>query len=188
MKDSTLVKQLQLGNVKAFETLYRLHYNILCLYANKLVGDANLAENLVSDVIYNIWLKRETLEITSSLRNYLIQAVKNRCYNHLKQEQRRREILQEYYNPTGNNTEASIFDENDCPLTELLAKELDIRLKESINNLPTTTRKVFKLSRFSELKYSEIAHETGLSVDSIKYHIKSALSKLRQELFGNGDV
>lgn len=183
MTDFTLIRKLKLGDESAYETLYKLHYRVLCLYAYKFVEDSTTAENLVSDVIYNMWVKRESIEITSSLRNYLIQSVKNRCYNYLKQENRRREIAEEYY--TNQIDPYSSSNEDDTPLSQLLLKELDLKIAKSIDNLPPTTQNIFNLSRFTNLKYAEIAGRTGLSVDSIKYHIKSALSKLREELFND---
>lgn len=51
-----------------------------------------------------------------------------------------------------------------------------------INNLPALTRRIFCLSRFENLKYEEIAQEVNVSVNVVKYHIKSALSHLREEL------
>lgn len=50
-----------------------------------------------------------------------------------------------------------LIDKNDSiveshPLANLLAKELDLRIKESINNLPEQTKEIFNLSRFQGMK------------------------------------
>ena len=68
------------------------------------------------------------------------------------------------------------------PLSNLIEKELDIKINNCINNLPALTRRIFCLSCFENLKYEEIAQEVNVSVNVVKYHIKSALSHLREEL------
>jgi RNA polymerase sigma-70 factor (ECF subfamily) len=68
------------------------------------------------------------------------------------------------------------------PLATLLEKELEIEIEKSINSLSDECRKVFELSRFEQLKYEDIAVELNISVNTVKYHIKNALSKLRADL------
>lgn len=183
MDDSSLIKKLQIGEEKAYEILFKRHYSVLCLYATKFIGNTYVAEDLVSDVIYNLWVKRSEINIKSSVRNYLIQAVKYRCFNYIKQEQRRNEIVKEFFDSSTNEyLELSYKDNPEHPVTSILLKELDLKLEEAIAKLPETTREVFLQSRYSNLKYTEIAENMNLSVDSIKYHIKSALSKLKKEL------
>lgn len=40
----------------------------------------------------------------------------------------------------------------------------------------------FEKSRFEEKKYEEISQELGISINTVKYHIKNALSFLQTEL------
>ena len=43
-------------------------------------------------------------------------------------------------------------------------------------------RTVFKKSRFEQKKYEEIALELGISINTVKYHIKNALALLQKRL------
>ena len=68
---------------------------IMFYYVNlpiELVGDPFLAETIVGDVIFHLWEIRETLDINSSLRAYLMRAVRNRCYNHISSEKEKKEV------------------------------------------------------------------------------------------------
>lgn len=178
-----IIKGLKAGQDEAYRYLYEQQYKMLCIVACEYVKDALVAEIIVSDVIFAIWKSRESLEINVSLRNYLIRAVCNRCLNYLAQSQRQN-TLREH---VGKNieTEQTNYENNpDNPLTQLIEKELDAKINECIETLPAQTRRIFCLSRFDNLKYDEIAHETGVSVDVVKYHIKSALVRLKDELKG----
>jgi RNA polymerase sigma-70 factor (ECF subfamily) len=64
----------------------------------------------------------------------------------------------------------------------LIEEELNALIQKCLDKLPHLTRQVFELSRFSGMKYQAIADVTGLSFDSVKYHMKAALVKLRNDL------
>ena len=79
-------------------------------------------------------------------------------------------------------TSPLLFLSDEYPLGRLLEKEMSEKLHEEINRLPKETRQVFILSRLEELKHEEIAERLGISVNTVKYHIKQALSILRDRL------
>ena len=68
------------------------------------------------------------------------------------------------------------------PLATLLEKELEQEIANSIDKLPKECKQVFEMSRFEDLKYQEIADKLNISVNTVKYHIKNALSKLSHDL------
>ena len=140
-----------------------------------------MAETVVEDVIYNIWEIREKLNIHTSLRSYLIRSVKNRAINYLQQEYIAKEVsvnsLQDY-----TEIESFYFIEEEHPLEKILETELENTITTAINNLPEECRKAFIMSRYHDMKYEEIAAQMGISVNTVKYHIKNALSRLRVDL------
>lgn len=69
-EDILLLSQLQQGDKKAFNTLFRRYYPILCAYAHRFV-DLEDAEEIVQDVMLWLWENREILLIESSLSQYV---------------------------------------------------------------------------------------------------------------------
>ena len=179
--EQLIVEQLKAGNERAYKFLYDHHYQILCYVATQYVNDDFLAETIVGDVIFHLWEVRETLNITTSLRSYLMTSVRNRCLDYLKSQQHQHEMpmsspgLQDF--PVLNYIRG-----DDYPLGRLLEKELEGEIMKAIARLPEECRQVFHLSRFEEKKYSEIADELGISVNTVKYHIKHALALLHEDL------
>ncbi|HRI40259.1 MAG TPA: sigma-70 family RNA polymerase sigma factor, partial [Bacteroidia bacterium] len=51
-----------------------------------------------------------------------------------------------------------------------------------IEKLPEQCRLIFRLSRFEELKYAEIAEQLGISVKTVENQMGKALRILRNEL------
>ncbi|GBU07180.1 DNA-directed RNA polymerase sigma-70 factor [Bacteroidales bacterium] len=177
----TIIKGLAAGNSEAYKFLYENHYKALCVFAYQYVDDSFIAETMVSDVFFNIWKTRNEINILQSLRSYLMGAVKNRCLDHLKERKRLEEVKISVGDKL-HTSQVNYEDQYDYPLAQLIEKELDLKIKKSLLAMPDLTRRIFELSRFSDLKYQEIAQEIGTSVDTVKYHIKSAIVRLRKDL------
>jgi RNA polymerase sigma-70 factor (ECF subfamily) len=64
----------------------------------------------------------------------------------------------------------------------MVTNEIENRVQQAIESLPDQCRAVFKLSRFDQLKYQEIADKLGLSIKTVEAHMGRALRQLRQDL------
>ena len=136
-------------------------------------------KRLVGDVVFHLWEVHETLDIQVSLRSYLVRAVRNHCMDYLPPTKERRK----WFFLLFRKKERCVI----CYLTIILWEvcwNMNWRKKihHAIRNLPEVCRKVFIKSRFEGKKYEEIATELNISVNTVKYHIKSALSSLHSEL------
>ena len=171
--ENNIIESLKSGEEQAFRYIYDKYYGYLCAIAKGYLSDNDAAETVVGDVIYNIWEIRKNLNIHTSLRSYLIRSVKNRSINYLQQEYIAKEIsinsLQDY-----TEIESFYFIEEEHPFEKTI--------KSAIHTLPDECRTAFILSRYHDMKYEEIASQMNISVNTVKYHIKNALSKLRTEL------
>lgn len=122
--EELIIQQLMEGNEKAYRVLYEKHYAILCYIANQYVKDDFLAETMVNDVIFHIWEIRSNLQITTSLRSYLVKSVRNRCLDYLKSQLFQKEKA------TGEVGISQLpfvqyISHDDYPLGKLLEKELE---------------------------------------------------------------
>ena len=179
--EENVVEQLSCGNELAYKYIYNHYYGQLCCVARGYVSDDDTAERVVGDVIFDLWRMRERLRIDVSLRSYLIRSVKNRALNHLRHEYLSREMMIGN-TPDFDEIEQLYFVEERHPLDQMLEEELDGRIRSAINALPRECRTAFMLSRYHNLKYEEIELKMGISVNTVKYHIKNALARLRVDL------
>ena len=65
---------------------------------------------------------------------------------------------------------------------ELEYKELSDKLEEAIGRLPSRQREVYVLHKKKGLKYSEIAEQLKISVNTVENHMSRALSAIRKQL------
>lgn len=181
-EEQILVDAIKRGEEKAYRYLYDHHYVVLCKLANGFLQDSFWAETIVDDIFFHLWEIRETLEIKTSLRSYLVQAVRNRCLNHLQSEKDKNEIVLSQLPLETMDTSFLFKDHQSSPLGLLLERELENTIKKVVLEMPKETLVVFRKSRFEHKKNDEIATELNISVNTVKYHIKKALNFLREHL------
>jgi RNA polymerase sigma-70 factor, ECF subfamily len=175
-----IVRELKAGNQILFEQVFNEYYKLLYYEAKGYFRSEPLVEEIVCDVFTRIWINREKLNITSSLRDYLIRSVHNNCIDYYRMQKKQERINLDLHDVREDYFSLTDIGEN--PLDYILTKELEDCITDAINRLPEQYRKTFLMSRVNELTYEEIAIKMGISVNSVKTNIKNALSKLREEL------
>ncbi len=181
--ETFIIQQLKEGQERAYRYVYDRHYQILCHVAAQYVHDDFLAETIVGDVIFHLWEVRETIEIKTGLRSYLMTCVRNRCLDYLKSQYNQREVKMSATPDISDDFPVlNYIKGDDYPLGHLLEQELESEIMKAVDSLPEECGRVFRLSRFEEKKYEEIARELGISVNTVKYHVKHALVLLHEAL------
>lgn len=170
--DSDLRARIRRGDHAAFEELFRAHYDGLVRFANRLIVAPMEAEEVVQDVMLNVWLRREQLESDENLKTYLFRATRNRALNHLRR--RRLENLFRKSLPV-DEPAAPPPAGDDASATEAA-------IRAAVDALPDRCREVFVLSREHKLSYSAIAETMGISVKTVETQMGRALKALRAAL------
>ena len=154
-----------------FKELYRQYFVKLYRFAISLIHCKESAEEIVHDVLINLWKKRDTFTEIENLNTYLYVSVKNLCLNYLRdQGKHRHEDIETTYNL---NAFISID-----PESALISKEGVIALNTLINNLPAKCKLVFSLIKDDGLKYKEVALLLNISVKTVENHLAIALKKI----------
>jgi RNA polymerase sigma-70 factor (family 1) len=165
-------RSIQRKDGQAFENYYKEYYKYFFLAAFNYFRDAGRAQEIVNDVFVKLWETAETIEIESSLKSYLYRAVINRSLNELDKNKRQQQ----------HQKELSRLPEGTFELKEMEENELRMRLYRAIDQLPEQCQKVFRMSRFEELKQKEIADRLDISIKTVKNHITHALKQLNKVL------
>ena len=170
-KGSTI--PLTAANTIIFENIFKEHFKGLHAYAYTMLRDEQLAEDIVQGMFMKLWEKKDTIQIEKSLASYLYRAVHNDSLNYLKHLKVKAAHLAHEARSTGSY--------NNAP-DNVSYKQLEERLELALKELPEGCRTVFQMSRFEELKYSEIAAKLDISVKTVENQMGKALRILRQEL------
>jgi RNA polymerase sigma-70 factor (ECF subfamily) len=157
-----------------FEKLFRTYFAELAVYAFRFTEDSENAEEIVQDIFFNIWSKRENLQINISIKSYLYQTVKNSCLNFIKHKK----VEDKYKTHFIQQIQYEELNETDLESENLLAE----KIQTAIDKMPPARKKVFLMSKIDNLKYKEIAETLGISIKTVENHIGNALKFLREEL------
>ena len=167
-----LLSAVQRGDQKAFDTLFRRYYPMLCAYGHRFV-ELEDAEEIVEDSLLWIWENRETLVIESSLNSYLFKMVYRRALNKLAHIDATQRADTRFYEDM-----QEMLQDTDYYQIEELAK----RIEDAVAALPESYREAFVMHRFRDMSYKEIAETLGVSPKTIDYRIQQALKQLRVDL------
>jgi RNA polymerase sigma-70 factor (ECF subfamily) len=156
------------------ELLFRRYYSPLCSHAVRILYSRTIAEDLVADVFCDFWGNRLFEQVNSSYRAYLFRMVRNRSINYLQRELRKQ--------PNETVPESYIENSSVHPEQQLSVEELYLAIEQTVQSLPTQSKKVFLLSRYEGKRIHEIAEQMQISPRTVETHISKALSILRFKL------
>lgn len=153
--------------------LYSDYYEYLVNSVYHMVPDQSTAEDLVQEVFFEIWKKREQLEFRTSVSAYLRRAVTNRALNYIRAKK---------MNFEGEDAALLLKSTEINSAKKLEIDDLQQLINDCVDELPEKCRVVFSLSRFEELKYAEIAESLGISIKTVENHISKALKILKNKV------
>ena len=173
LESNELLERLRQGDESAFDNIFRAWYPSLVRSAESIVRSRAIAEEVVQDVMLELWRRRESLARDSSPQAYLFLSTRNRALNHVRHErvERRGELEAIELARVGATGPAQLVEE-----------EIEVALRNAVAELPARCREVFELSRTHGLKYAEIATVLGISVKTVEAQMGKALRTLRERL------
>lgn len=172
-QDKEVIHQFRSGNEDAFEQIFHAYYKALVHYAKTILKDMDDSEDIVQQVFVSVWEKRLNIEVHTSLKAILYKSVYNACLNRLKQQQVRNGYAKEVI---------QLHNEQGITQDSVQQKELQHKIEAAINMMPEQCAKIFKMSRFEQMKYQEIADALNLSVKTIENQMGKALKIMREQL------
>ena len=172
--EQVTILALKEGSIDAFNLCYDLYYKPLCSFANFFVKQPAVSEEITQNVFLEVWINREKMPAHSSVKAYLMTAVKHDCLDYLKHKKIEEKYVGQYLQ-TAHDSYEDIFH-------ELVSRDLQKSLDQAINKLPKNCREIFLMSRFSYIPYKEIAATLNISVKTVENQIGKALKIVRREL------
>jgi RNA polymerase sigma-70 factor (ECF subfamily) len=169
--DGELLEMLKQDKLSAFKELYGRYWKKLYGEAFKRLKSRESAEEIVQEIFTNLWLKRHSQTITTTVAGYLHSTVTHRVIDRYRKELVRakyNEAFRVVYSETDNSTE-----------DEIILRELTYAIETEVRQLPDKCRSVYELSRNEHKTNKEIALQLGISEKTVENHITRALKALR---------
>jgi RNA polymerase sigma-70 factor (family 1) len=172
--DEQLLSLLKSGGSEAFTELYDRYWKKLFAVAVNKIHDLYVAEELVQDILSDLWVRKETIELTGELRSYLAVAMKYRIINYQAKQKRARDYAA--------YAAARLSVADDSMRESLQFEELKGRLSELVAQLPERCQLTYRLSREAGLTQREIAEKLHISEKAVERNMTRAIRSLKSGL------
>jgi RNA polymerase sigma-70 factor (family 1) len=162
---------------KEFEQIFRKHYGKLCRLAQGYLQENDASEDVVQELFVKLWQEQPQLFVNENdAIPYLQRAVRNNCIS----------VLRKKFQTVSMDDEEGSFNMDWIPQEEesdqAVRESLHEQVSRAIEMLPPKCAIVFKLHRFSDLSYKEIAEQLGISVKTVENQMGKALRILRENV------
>lgn len=174
--DSELISAIIRGDVNAYEQLFVRYYPTLLHFIRGMLKDGHMSEDIAQNIFMKLWIHREKLDSTQSVKNYLFVLAKHEIYNIFKAKRTTMLSL------LPQLSDRDIADRAGSAEEQYNYTELNALLMQGISKMPPQRQLIFRMSRYEHLSNREIAERLGLSVRTVDKHIELALKDLHSTL------
>lgn len=174
-----LVEGLRRGNPDAVAVAYDEHHEAIRAFAQRLVGDEALAEDLVHEVFVSLPQLIDGFRGDSSLRTFLIGVAVNHARRHVRNASRRRELLE-------RASHDSVPPSAPNPERQLETQTLLAAIDRALDQLPIEQRVAFILCDVEERTSAEAAEIVRAPEATVRTRLRQARLKLREVLEAGG--
>ncbi len=177
MKDSDVLERISRGDERALDDLYRKYYKMMTGIIIKNNGTEEEAKDIYQDALIVFWQKviSNQLVLTSKISTYLYSVCLNLWRKELDRKSRETNDDQDF--------DFAYFDED--------TKEREAIIRECINQLGDTCKKILMYYYFDDMSMQDIAEKLGFSsVDTAKtkkYKCKKRLDSLVRAKYSASD-
>jgi RNA polymerase sigma-70 factor (ECF subfamily) len=169
--------QVQAGDADSFKELFDRYWDLLSKLAAKKTGDTDNAEDMVQELFIDIWNRKKAILLTTSLRTYLVSCLYLKIFKYFRQKGFQQKHQDDFYKfiQTGDATtpvDTKEFEDEYGNLQEIIAQTVAL--------MPNQMKTVFSLKHYKGYTTAEIAGQLDISPESVKTHLKHAMSRLRK--------
>ena len=169
--DETLVAAVARGEERALELLVRRHGGWAARFAERLTGNAAMAEEVVQNGFLKIWQKAGTWEGRSRFSTWFYRVLHNLAIDQLRAQRNDHDELDD-----------SLRDERAGPERLAERDQRDARVRAALAALPERQRLAVVLSHYEGCSQSEAAAILGIGEGALESLLSRARATLRSAL------
>ncbi len=165
-----------LNNKEDFKVLYGQMYGPLVNFCHSKTKDWELSQEIVQNTFVKLWMNRNKINITTSLKSYLYSMVRNGIIDHYRKLDKIVDVKSDviYSIPEQYDSEDGGLD-----------FELAYLIRRALDTMKEKRKKIFELSRYEGLTYKEIANYLDISERAVEDNISKAFVQIRDYLKKN---
>jgi RNA polymerase sigma-70 factor (ECF subfamily) len=172
-----LVARACQGDQEAFRLIFERYSRPLISFVYDQIGNRELAEELTQETFVRAYRSLHTMRAETKLSTWLFGIAKNVARESLRARQRTDQHVD-----LDDKLVLNLSDHRPVPVKQLLNKELNSVIQNSLALLDEDKRLVFTLKVFQQCSYEEIAEITGFSIPKLKTDLHRARTEMRRRV------
>ena len=181
--DEDLMRQLQTGDLRSFDTLVKRWEKPLLNYCYRMVNDIALAEDLRQEVFLRIYRSAKTFRARAKFSTWMYRIATNLCINTLAKPGHWKETTVAAYLGSGSEgLDDRLIDPSDQPDEVVVKKERESWVRSAVARLPEDQRVVVTLRHYQDMKFHEIAEIVERPVSTVKSRMVAGMERLSKML------
>jgi RNA polymerase sigma factor (sigma-70 family) len=179
--DAELVALARGGDKTAFGHLIKRHQTLALRLAQKMIGRADIAQELVQEAFLQAYLSLDRLRDDDRFQSWLCGIVLNVCRTHIRHQKINFLSFEEIMG--GSKVDVDIFaSASPSPMKVAQEQELYDLVLEAVNSLSHKNRSTILLFYFEQLTIYEISALLDSSVTAVKGRLHKARKQLKDKL------
>jgi RNA polymerase sigma-70 factor (ECF subfamily) len=171
--DEAIFSRAQQGDHTAFGLLVQRYQDRVYSLALRFLHCPHDAQDTAQQAFLQLWHKRHAYNARWRFKTWLYRLVTNLCIDQYRRHQRR---------PQAPATTLATLPSSHSPAHDYEQREQRASLSAALAHLAPEARIVLTLCYLEELSYKEIAQIRGMSVNTVKSHLRRAKAQLRHHL------
>ena len=184
--DESLMLRYAVGDIAAFDTLYRRHEMGVWRYVFRSVQVQAVADDLLQDVWFSVARQALNYQPTARFKTWLFTLAHNRMMDYFRTSKNHSSLdkggTEDDADAGDRVLDTLIANSGFGPLRQLQSKQQAAALIHAIERLPAVQREAFLLQAEAGMTVEEIASTTGVSFETAKSRLRYARNSLREQL------
>ncbi len=176
--DGDLLNKIAAGDRLAMRTLYGRHNVRVFRFVLRLIGDESKAEDIVSEVFFDVWRQAARFEGRSQVSTWILAIARYKAISILRQ--RKDEMVED-------DVVEAIADDSDDPQVSLEKKDTSILLQKCLRQLSPEHREIIDLVYYHEKSVEEAAEIVGVPRNTVKtrmFYARKRIADLLEQAGG----
>jgi len=174
--DEALIKAIGQGDRNAMALLYGRHHVQVYRFALRIIGDATLAEDVVSDVFLDVWRQADRFKASAHVSTWLLAIARNKSLSAVRRRSDKQLDCETI----------EIADPADDPEVSVHKSDRSAIIEKCLSQLSAVQREVIDLVYYHEKSISEVAKIVGVSANTVKTRMFHARQRMGQFLTAAG--
>lgn len=177
--DIKLQDMINRKDESAITLLYEQFWSPLMHFAGNFIDDTDTCQEVVQELFINLHLKRFQLNVSSSITSYLYSSLKNKIFNHLRNQS----VYQRHLKGASRTHWAAINDNNVEHIIDLA--DLNRSIEECLQVMPEKYRQVYTLHKHYGYTLKKTSLLLKRPVDTVEKQYRRIIRLIRRHLQEN---